>query len=167
MPISADILRNHLAYTAWASQRLVGAASTLSAEDLSRDFKSADHSILGTLVHIFAADRIWLARVSNAPPAPFKTEADYHLEVLQNDWPALHERWHQYGEAMTDSAAGGSIAYQDTKGNAYSQPLWQIILHVVNHGTHHRGQVSGFLRALGHTPPPLDLTAYFREQAGK
>jgi uncharacterized damage-inducible protein DinB len=167
MPISADILRNHLSYTAWASQRLVGAASKLSAEELNRDFKSADHSILGTLVHVFAADRIWLARVSNAPPAPFTTEADYHLEVLQNDWPALQEGWRKYGDSMTDEAAGGTIAYKDTKGNAYSQPLWQIILHVVNHGTHHRGQVSGFLRALGQTPPPLDLAAYFREQARK
>lgn len=167
MPISADILRNHLSYTAWASQRLVGAASTLSSDELSRDFKSADHSILGTLVHVFAADRIWLVRVSDAPPAPFTTEADYRLEVLQNDWPALHERWRKYAESMTDESAAGIIAYKDTKGNAYSQPLWQIILHVVNHGTHHRGQVSGFLRALGHTPPPLDLSAYFREQARK
>jgi uncharacterized damage-inducible protein DinB len=36
---------------------------------------------------------------------------------------------------------------------------------VVNHGTHHRGQVSGFLRVMGHTPPPLDLVFYYREQA--
>jgi len=41
-------------------------------------------------------------------------------------------------------------------------PLWQILLHVVNHATHHRGQVSGFLRAMGHTPPPLDLIAFYR-----
>ena len=42
---------------------------------------------------------------------------------------------------------------------------WQIVTHVVNHGTHHRGQVSGFLRTMGHTPPPLDLSFYYREQA--
>jgi uncharacterized damage-inducible protein DinB len=35
-------------------------------------------------------------------------------------------------------------------------------LHLVNHGTHHRGQISGFLRAMDHTPPPLDLIAYYR-----
>jgi uncharacterized damage-inducible protein DinB len=40
--------------------------------------------------------------------------------------------------------------------------LWKIVLHVVNHGTHHRGQASGFLRAMGHVPPPLDLIAYYR-----
>jgi uncharacterized damage-inducible protein DinB len=57
------------------------------------------------------------------------------------------------------------VAYKDMKGNPYSQPLWQLVLHVVNHGTHHRGQVSGFLRVMGHTPPPLDLVFYYREQA--
>ncbi len=54
------------------------------------------------------------------------------------------------------------IEYKDLKGNPYQSPLWQIVLHLVNHGSHHRGQVSGMLRALGKTPPPLDLIAYYR-----
>jgi len=165
MIISADILRNHLAYTAWASQRLVGAAAKLSPEELTHDFKTADHSVLGTLVHVYAADRIWLARLTQAQGGPFTTEADYHLQVLQQDWPALHERWRWWAGHLTDEAAGANLAYKDTKGNPYSQPVWQLIFHVVNHGAHHRGQVSGFLRALGHTPPPLDLAFYYREQA--
>ena len=165
MVISADLLRTHLAYTAWASQRLVAAAAKLSPEELTRDFQTADRHVLGTLVHVYAADRIWLSRVTGAPGGPFKTEADYQLSVLQNDWPALLDRWHQWASALSDQQAGAMLSYKDTKGNAYSQPLWQVILHVVNHGSHHRGQVSGFLRAMGHTPPPLDLAAYYREQA--
>lgn len=155
----------HLAYTTWASRRLVDAASRLAPEELRRDFQTADHSVLGTLVHVFAADRIWLARVSGGAPQPFISDADYSLAVLQNDWPALHEKWRQWGQAMTDQSARESVTYKDTQGNTFSRPLWQLILHVVNHGTHHRGQVSGFLRAMGQTPPPLDLTAYYREQA--
>ena len=165
MTISADILRNHLEYTAWASKRLVDTAATLSEEDLTRDFQTADHSVLGTLVHVYAADRIWLARLTQAPSGPFTTEADYRLSVLEEEWPALQERWRGWASHLTDEAAGANLAYKDTKGNPYSQPVWQLIFHVVNHGAHHRGQVSGFLRALGHTPPPLDLAAYYREQA--
>jgi uncharacterized damage-inducible protein DinB len=167
MAISADVLRTHLDYTGWASQRLVSAAAKLPQDDLTYDFKTADRSVLGTLVHIYAADRIWLARVSDLPTAAFTTDADYHLTVLENDWPTLHERWRQWALPLTDEAARAEIAYKDTRGNAYRQPLWQLILHVVNHGSHHRGQVSGFLRALGQTPPPLDLTAYYRQQASK
>ena len=164
MHISADILRTHLAYTAWASQRLVNAAAKLSPAELTHDFKTADRSVLGTLVHIFGADRIWLARVSGDPKQPWISEADRSLSVLENDWPALYERWQKWALPLTDEGAQVPLAYKDMKGNSYSQPLWQLILHVVNHGSHHRGQVSGFLRTLGHTPPPLDLTAYYLEQ---
>ena len=68
MTVSADVLRNHLAYTAWASRRLVESAAQLPPEQLTRDFGTADRSILGTLAHVFAADRIWLARITGAAP---------------------------------------------------------------------------------------------------
>jgi len=164
MFLSADILRSHLAYTAWASRRIVAAAAKLSPEEQTRNFQTADKSVLGTLVHIYAADRVWLSRLTGATPAAFVTEADYQFPVLENDWPALLDRWQAWARSLTDEGTQVVLAYQDTKGNPYRQPIWQLILHVVNHGTHHRGQVSGFLRALGHTPPPLDLVAYFREQ---
>jgi len=165
MSVSADSLRAHLAYTAWASRCLVEAAAKLSPEELTRDFQTSDHSVLGTLAHVFAADRIWLARMTAESPATFISEADHRLTVLQNDWPALLARWKQWAAGLTDATAQAVVAYKDMRGNSYSQPIWQVVLHVVNHGTHHRGQVSGFLRTMGHTPPPLDLSFYYREQA--
>jgi uncharacterized damage-inducible protein DinB len=42
------------------------------------------------------------------------------------------------------------------------EPDWKLVFHVVNHATHHRGQVAGFLRTMGRVPPPLDLIAYYR-----
>jgi len=163
MPITLDTLRDHLEYTAWASARLVGAAGALSAEELTRDFRTADHSVLGTLVHVYAADRVWLGRIQGNPPARFiDPEKDMHLAVLQNDWPALHQRWKAWAAGQTDDSIRAKAAYKDLKGNAYETPLWQIVLHLVNHGSHHRGQVSGFLRAMGHAPPPLDLIAFYR-----
>lgn len=162
MPVSADTLRSHLDYTAWATHRLLDAASKLSPEELTRDFKTADKSVLDTLVHIYAADRIWLCRVRNEPRATFVDPEDRDLMLLQAEWPALLERWKLWLRDFKDADATRVIAYTDTKGRPYSQPAWQIVLHLVNHGTHHRGQVSGFLRAMGQTPPPLDLIAYYR-----
>ncbi|PWU07434.1 MAG: hypothetical protein C5B51_10050 [Terriglobia bacterium] len=160
---SAEALRDHLAYTTWASRRLVDAAAQLSQEELTRDFQTADHSILGTLVHVFAADRIWLARVFGNPVTAFITDADYSMQVLQTEWPALLDRWKDWAQGLTDESVGSMVSY-DRLGTTYHHPIWHVVLHVVNHGTHHRGQVSGFLRMMGHTPPPLDLTAYYREQ---
>jgi uncharacterized damage-inducible protein DinB len=159
-------IRMHFDYTAWASARLVNAAGSLSPEELTKDFGTADHSVLGTLVHVYAADRIWYDRVhGNAPALFIEPERDMHLHVLQNEWPVLLGRWHEWAAAQTEESLGTKASYKDLKGNSYETPLGQIALHLVNHGTHHRGQVSGFLRSMGHIPPPLDLMAYYRELA--
>jgi uncharacterized damage-inducible protein DinB len=163
MSLVVNLMRTHLDYTAWASRRLVEAASQLTPDELNHDFKTANHSVLGTLVHVYAADRIWLKRLQGVPQAPFVTDADHHLAVLQNDWPELYERWKKFLAGVTEEKAQAAFAYTDMKGKPWNQPLWQLVLHVVNHGTHHRGQVSGFLRALGHVPPVNDLVAYYRE----
>ena len=163
MPVSADTLRLQLDYSAWASQRLLDAAAKLTPEELTRDFKTADKTVLDTLAHVFAADRIWLARVQGAPRASFIDPEDRNLGRLNQEWPALQQSWKQHTAPLADQDALQVISYKDLKGNPYQQPLWQILLHLVNHGTHHRGQVSGFLRAMGHQPPPLDLIAYYRQ----
>jgi uncharacterized damage-inducible protein DinB len=167
MPTLVDALRNHLNYTAWASGRLVEAASALNSEELVRDFGTADRNILGTLVHVYAADRTWLGRIEGNPPAQFLVpEQDMHLEVLRKDWPALLARWKQWGALQTEESVHREVSYKSLRGDPFVTPTWQIVLHLVNHGTHHRGQVSGFLRTMGHTPPHLDFLVFCREAAG-
>jgi len=165
MPALTEAIRIHFDYSVWASGRLLNAAGQLSPEELARDFGTADKSIIGTLAHIFAADRVWFARVQGMQPAAFVTPADYDLAVLDREWPKLSDRWKSWAESLTDDSINEHCDYKDMKGNAHRTPLWQICLHVVNHATHHRGQVSGFLRMLGRTPPPLDLIFFYREQA--
>jgi uncharacterized damage-inducible protein DinB len=140
----------------------VDAATRLSAKELNQDFGTADGSVLNTLVHVFASERLWLARLEQATYPEYVTAADRHLEVLQNEWPRLHQRWKEWASQLTDEAMLLPLTYTDLKGNQYTQPLWQLVLHVVNHGTHHRGQVSGFLRSLRYTPPPIDLIFFYR-----
>jgi len=155
MIVSAEVVRSHIGYHAWASSLLVEAAGELTQEELTRDFGTADKSVLGTLVHVFGADRLWLARLKGEPATTYLTDPDYRFTVLQNDWPALYQRWKEWAGGLTDEAAQTDVSYSDMRGNPWRQPLGQLVLHVVNHGTHHRGQVSGFLRAMGHAPPKL------------
>jgi len=146
-------------YSEWASSLLLAAAAQLSEEELNRDFGTADKSVLGTLVHVFAADRVWLARVRGVEQQ-FITEADRSLAALQANWPTVYQGWR---ELLATESPDRAIEYKDLKGNPYTTKLGQIVLHVVNHGTHHRGQVSGMLRAMGYAPPQLDLIRYYRE----
>ena len=162
MPLSVEDLREHFAYSAWASHRLVHAASELTEAELLRDFQTSDHTVLGTLVHTFAADRLWLGRLRSAPRPQYSSEADYHLPVLQNDWPQVYGQWDQWLAGLTAGAVLADLTYQDMRGKVWTQPIWKLLLHVVNHATHHRGQVSGFLRAMGRVPPALDLVAFYR-----
>ena len=159
MPVAAETLRTHLAYTSWATNRLLEAAGELSPEERERDFGTADKSVLGTLTHTFAADRVWLARIEGRPPEAAK---GYDLARLSSEWNELYGRWNAWAAGLSDDSVTEKISYKDLKGNPWISPIWQIVLHVVNHGTHHRGQVAGFLRSMGHAPPPLDLIAYYR-----
>lgn len=161
--LSAADLRSHVDYHRWASLRLLDAASSLPEVELNRDFATADRSVLGTLVHLYAADRTWLARLEKRTPPAFVTPEDHSFEVVQRAWPQLLTRWQQWAATLADETAGGLLDYHDLKGNAWRHPVWQLVLHVVNHGSHHRGQISGFLRSMGHTPPNVDLLRYIRD----
>ena len=141
---------------------MLEAAGKLTEEELNRDFKTSDKCVVSTLAHAFAADRIWLQRIHGNVQNTFIDDKDRHLGTLKTEWPALQQRWKEWAAPLGDQDVVAKISYKDLKGNPYESPLWQILLHVVNHATHHRGQVSGFLRAMGHTPPALDLIAYYR-----
>ena len=141
---------------------MLDAAAALSPEELTRDFGTADKTVAGTLVHVFAADRSWLARLHGQGPGNRPGPEFLDLPVLREGWAAVHANWQAWGEKLTDDGASAVLNYHDLKGNAWRTPVWQIVLHVVNHATHHRGQAAGFLRSMGHTPPPLDLIAYYR-----
>jgi uncharacterized damage-inducible protein DinB len=161
--VAADTLRTHVDYTAWATARLLAAATRIPPADLGRDFGTADKSVLGTLIHVFSADRVWLARIQGGPGEAFERPVGYDLARLAAEWPPLLARWGDWAAALTGESATARLDYTSMDGNKWNSPIWQIVLHVVNHGTHHRGQIAGFLRAMGHPPPALDLVAFYRE----
>lgn len=159
------VIQNHLEYDAWANARLLDAAEKLTSEDLEHDFGSADKSVHGTLTHLFRSSRTWLARVEEGPDAIAQRIAeDDDWPALRAKWTDLEQRWKEWGCRLSEGDALQSVEYTDLRGNLWKQPLWEVILHVVNHGTHHRGQVSGFLRASGTAPPNLDFISFIRQQ---
>jgi uncharacterized damage-inducible protein DinB len=160
-----DVLRNHVEYTTWATNRLLHAGGALTPEQRQQDFGTADKSVLGTMVHLFRAERLWLQRLQfGTPKIPWGLAQDEQWSFIAEQWPDLHKQWQSWAAVLTEDDADRLIHYSDLKGRAWSQPICPLVLHVVNHSTHHRGQVSGFLRALGQTPPPLDFIFFVREK---
>jgi uncharacterized damage-inducible protein DinB len=161
--MTAGEVRTHLRYTGWASQRLLDAALKLDPEQLSRDMHVSHKSVLETLSHIFFADRIWFARVVDpeeaAPPSSLTPDE------LSTQWLRIQNRWEQWAESLTDADLDRVVHYKSIKGDPYENRLGEILMHVVNHGTLHRGQVMAMLRQHGVAPPPTDLIGYYRHVA--
>lgn len=162
MTAAPEILRLQIDYMTWASSRILDAAAQLTPDELARDFGTAHSSVLGTLVHIFSAERIWFWRIRGERPGDRPGSESFDLPKLRESWSSVHRDWRDWAASISAEDASAVLSYHDLRGNPWQTPLWQIVLHVVNHGTHHRGQISGFLRAMGHVPPPLDLIAYCR-----
>ena len=75
----------------------------------------------------------------------------------------LLQKWISWADTLTDADIERVIEYKALDGKPLRTPLWQIILHVVNHATLHRGQAMAMLRQLGVKPPGTDLIYYYRE----
>ncbi len=143
-------------YSRWSSQRLLDFAATLPARELAETIPNSHGGILKTFQHIYYADRIWLVRLEGNLPTQFEDPAP---------GPSLAELSHQWWPLLNRMADGleasdGAPVLWRRGASEYTQPQHQIVLHVVNHATYHRGQIAAMLRQSGHVPPSTDLTAF-------
>jgi uncharacterized damage-inducible protein DinB len=149
----------HLRYSAWASRKLVQAVRTVPDADFEKPVGISHSSMLGTLTHILWADWLWFTRVVEPMEKPGQTR-----EALEVVWPELQEKWLTWAERATDAELNRVVEYISIlDGQMARTPAWQIVLHVVNHATLHRGQVMGMLRQIGIAPPHTDLMLFYRE----
>jgi uncharacterized damage-inducible protein DinB len=161
--MNLDDCRTLFAYDDWATGRVMDAAAQLDSEAYMRDFGLAWGSVGGTLSHVVEAQWIWLNRWKGSPP-PTMPETESGLAVLRFVWQAVLKERDAYLGSLNEDDLYASINYQNSKGETFSDPLWGMITHVVNHGTDHRSHVSIMLTELGHPPLGLDFITFLREQ---
>ena len=166
--MTPDQIRQLYDYNSWANRRLLDCCAALSEEQFVRDLGSSFRSVRDTLAHIMGAEWIWLerwhGRSHNALPPP----ADYfNLEAVRRRWEEIEQGLDEFVRALTATDLTREFQYQSTRGTQFSTPLWQMLQHLANHGTYHRGQVTTMLRQLSAKPVALDLIAFYRERAGQ
>ena len=158
-------LQSHLQYHRWATHRVLTEVQRLDSERLVRNLHGSFASVYDTVVHLYQADMIWLERLQERPNG--KRE-DYSspgcMYDLSDAWLAVIDRTIAFAAALSESDWERSIAYKSMAGVSYESPLWQMVMHLVNHGTHHRGQVTSMMRTLGEKPASLDLIGFYRDQ---
>jgi uncharacterized damage-inducible protein DinB len=162
----ADEIRELFAYNGWANQRLLEAASGLSADEVTRDLGSSFPSVLATFAHLLSADWIWLRRWGGDSPAGFPDSWDVSsLAAVRSLWAGVEAERSALLATLDDAALDREVDYRNTAGRPYTSRMGEMLRHVVNHSTYHRGQVVTMLRQLGATPPATDLIVFHRERA--
>lgn len=159
-------IRELYAYNRWANHRVLDAVAALDPASFTRDLGSSFPSVQATLAHILGAEWIWLSRWRGTSPTGIPASWDLStLDALRARWVHVEREQAAYVAGLTDADLDRAIDYRDLKGNPFTNTLGQMLRHVVNHSTYHRGQVATMLRQLGAEAVSVDLIRYYREVA--
>jgi uncharacterized damage-inducible protein DinB len=152
-------------YNRWANRRFTDAAQLLAAEMFTRHLGGSYPSLRGTLVHIFGAEWVWLERWNGRSHPALPGEADFpDIATLCQAWTELQQRQRDFLDGLNDARLLEFISYVNFKGQRWAHPLWQQMLHVVNHSSYHRGQATNMFRQMNAEPVATDLLLYYEER---
>lgn len=158
-----DELRRLFRYNAWANARILDAVARVPEPDFVRDLGSSYPSIRDTLVHAMSAEWAWLERWDGrSPGGPPAGWPEASLPELRRLWAGVEGGWRARLESATEADLDGVVAYRNTAGIPYRSRLGDVLRHVVNHSSYHRGQVVTMLRQVGAAAPSTDLVEYYR-----
>lgn len=159
-------LQELLDYSYWARDRVLAAVRPLSGEQFTRDLGSSFPSVRDTLVHMYGAEWIWCERWHGMSPTAGPTSGDFpDVERLAAAWRDLERKVRGFVAGLDDGGIERRLEYRLLSGAPGLSSIREMLQHVVNHGTYHRGQVTTMLRQLGAAPPKsLDLIAFYRER---
>jgi uncharacterized damage-inducible protein DinB len=164
--MTPDYIRMQIDYNYWARDRVLASAEQLPPEQLSRNLGSSFGSVLATLLHMQSAEWIWYRRWRGESPTARADQT--HLgtvDAVRDAWRPLERDIRAFVEGLGPAGLARVIDYKTLEGQPASSAYWQMIVHVVNHGSYHRGQVATMLRQLGVNPAQsTDMIVFFREQ---
>ena len=160
------VCQSHLEFMRWADEIYLRALSELPHGEANKDQGSSFQSMLGTLGHIYKGEVIWFKRVKLDPWAKLADiEVPEHIGMLEQVWAGLHDAWIEWAASVSAGEGWPEIVlHRNSQGTESKLPRWQIILHLVNHGSYHRGQIATMLRQSGITPPGTDLATFYRQR---
>ena len=159
------------AYNEWMNRKLYAAAAALPAERLHEDRGAFFGSVFGTLNHLVIADRIWFKRIAAGVPGlaslqcleelPRPASLDARLCATLPELDALRRQLDAailaFSAEVTPAHLDGAFTWTSMKGIASTKRLGDVLLHVFNHQTHHRGQATTLFSQMGIDVGPTDI----------
>lgn len=151
-------------YNAWANTRILNTAENVTEEQFLAPASFPHGGLRSTLTHTLFAEWIWRLRWQGELPAVrIKPEDFVTFDLLRARWLEEEKALNAFVEELTDEMLNASFQYKTTRGDTMENILWQVMAHVVNHGTQHRSEAAAMLTELGRSPGDIDLVVFLRE----
>ncbi|MBW7834001.1 MAG: DinB family protein [Simplicispira suum] len=154
-------------YNQWATARLLDAVAAVAEADYRRDLGLFFKSIHGTLNHLLVGEHLlWFRRFDEgvSPKLALDAELEQDRVALAERLQAGAARWTPLIASWPAERFDGTLNYTTMRGMPASLPFAATLAHVFNHGTHHRGQITAALTALGQPCPELDLVYFLQTE---
>lgn len=159
-------IRELYAYGAWANARILNTAAQLTGEQFTAQ-QDGSGSIRDTLVHTASAQWLWLERWRGTSPVGLWDPAEFpNVAALRRRWDEVEAATSEYVATLRKPDLVRVVSYVNFQGETWAYPLWQQLLHQVNHATQHRSEAALLLTRLGYSPGWLDLLVYVDERDG-
>lgn len=144
-------------YNAWANRRVIGCLERQAV---------TDEKIVSIFAHCVAANFIWYNRFMGLPRSDYKLwGGGYTIADLKKMVEEANELWMSFIDS--NNSFDRVLKYHNYVGDYYENNIQDIMIHLVNHGSYHRGQVAVLLRERGYEPVNTDLITYDRVLLGQ
>lgn len=164
--MTPDEVRILFHYNSWANHRALDAAAQLTDEQFAKPLGSSFSSLRDTMVHICGAEWIWNERFHGRSPSAIPDLGSIQtVASLREHWAPQEKNLMEFVSGLTPADLNRVFEYKTLNFGVYSNPLWQSLQHLANHGTYHRGQVATMIRQHGAKPILTDLMHFYRERA--
>ena len=160
-----DYIRLIWNYNYWGHHKLLDALATVSKEDYIKPVPYSIGSLHEQIVHTMWAEGIWLYHRIQDKERPEWTAKDYpNLAAVRQHWALVENNWRSYIATLMEAELDRVIEVKRGTGEIHYRSVAEIMMHVVNHGTDHRGQILRIIHDFGGETFGQDMIVYFREK---
>jgi uncharacterized damage-inducible protein DinB len=160
------MLSHYAAYNLWANNRLIEVINNLTDEQVDRDITSSYPSIRKTVLHLWDVENIWWQRMKLVEVQVWQSDNfSGSLMELNNNLLAQSKQWKEWIDIATEAALEHEFIYKNSKKDQFKQPVYEMLLHLFNHQSYHRGQLVTMLRQVDEKHiPNTDLISFLRKK---
>ena len=155
-------------YNYWANKRYLAVAETLNEEQLFRKQGHSWDSVHATLMHMMNSENWWLQRWNGIPTRPAFTRQEFPaFASIRDHWRGLEADVRAYIASQTDESLSRMVTYKNPQGETFTLPLWNMMVHLPNHNTHHRGELAAMFALMNIPHPEEEVVQYFIIKSGQ